>query len=133
MESTNNIEERVARLHAGGLIDMHFDLPLGLFWNRARSNVIATDFLPEIKSGDIGLLGVALYVEDKYLPDQALRIGLDQVALLYRELEITPRLALCKTFAEIQRAQAEGRIGFLLTMEGAEPLGNDPSLLRIFY
>jgi membrane dipeptidase len=132
VKSANSIEERVARLHAGRLIDMHFDLPLGLFWNRVRRNVIATDFLPEFEAGDVGMLGVALYVEDKYLPDQALRVGLDQIALLSAELEVNPRLMLCKTFADICRAQAEDRIGLLLTMEGAEPLGDDLSLLRTF-
>lgn len=112
---------------------MHFDLPLGLFLNQARSNVISTDFLPEFEAGHIGLLGAAIYIEDQYLPDQALRVGLDQVALLYQELEVTPRLMLCKTLADIRRAQVEGRIGLLLTMEAAEPLGDDLSLLRIFY
>lgn len=133
MKSADAIEQRVSRLHAGRLIDLHFDLPLGLFWNRARRNVIATDFWAEFEAGHIGLLGVALYVEDKYLPDQALRVALDQIAILYAELEATPRLMLCKTFADIRHAQAEHRIGCLLTMEGAEPLGDDLSLLRIFY
>jgi membrane dipeptidase len=133
VKSANTIEESVSRLQSVQLIDMHFDLPLGLFWNRARRNVIATDFLPEFEAGNVGLLGVALYAEDKYLPDQALRVGLDQIALLYEEVESTPSLMLCKTFADIRRAQLEGRIGLLLTMEGAEPLGNDLSLLRIFY
>ncbi len=48
----------------------------------------------------MGLLGVALYVEDEYLGEQALRVALDQVALLKAELESTPQLALCRTFAE---------------------------------
>jgi membrane dipeptidase len=127
------IEERVSHLHAGSLVDMHFDLPLGLFWNRTRRNIIATDFLPELEAGGIGLIGVALYVEDKYLPDQALRVALDQIALLHTEVETTPRLTLCRSFADIQRTQAEGRIGFILTMEGAEPLGDDPYLVQIFH
>jgi len=129
----NTVEERVSHLHAGSLVDMHFDLPLNLFWNRTRRNIIATDFLPELEGGNIGLLGVALYVEDKYLPDQALRVALDQVALLHTEVETTPRLMLCRSFAEIKHAQAEGRIGFILTMEGAEPLGDDPYLVQIFH
>jgi membrane dipeptidase len=133
MNTQDLIEERVSRLHASPLIDLHFDLPLGLFLNRARRNVIATDYLPEFEAGDVGLLGVALYVEDQYLPDRALQVALDQIALLYRELEITPRILLCKTFADIQRARTEGRIGFLLTMEGAEPLGSDLNLVRIFH
>lgn len=60
-------------------------------------------------------------------------MALDQIALLLAELETTSRVVLCKTFAEIERAQGEGRIAFLLTMEGAEPLGDDLNLLRIFY
>ncbi len=126
-------EERVSRLHAGRLIDLHFDLPLSLFLSRPRRNIIATDFLPEFEAGDIGLLGVALYVEDKYVPDQSLRVALDQVALLKAELETTSRVVLCKTFAEVEQAQDDGRIALLLTMEGAEPLGDDLDLLRIFY
>jgi membrane dipeptidase len=133
MKSDTQIEERVARLQAGGLIDLHFDLPLGLFLSRPRQGVIATDFLTEFEAGDIGLLGVALYVEDEYLSAHALGVALDQIALLKAELETTPRLVLCKTFAEIQKAQAEGRIALLLTMEGAEPLGDDLNLLAIFH
>lgn len=65
----NTTEVRVSRLHAGRLVDLHCDLPLSLFLSRPRRNVIATDFLPEFEAGDISLLGVALYVEDQYLPD----------------------------------------------------------------
>ena len=65
--------------------------------------------------------------------EPALRVALDQVALLKAELETTPRLVLCRTFAEIEQARREGRIALLLTMEGAEPLGDDLNLLHIFH
>ncbi len=133
MPSSNNVEERIDRLQRGGVIDMHFDLPLGLFWNRDRRGVVAQDFLAQFQAGNAQLLGVAVYAEDKYLPDQALRVTLDQVALLRVEIERTPELMLCTTFAEIERAGVEKRIALLLTMEGAEPLGDDLNLLRIFY
>jgi membrane dipeptidase len=126
-------EARISHLHAGGVIDLHFDLPLSLFLSRGRRNVIATDFLPEFETGDMSLLGVALYVEDEYLGEQALRVALDQVALLKAEMENAPRLALCRTFAEIEKAREAGRIALLLTMEGAEPLGDDLNLLSIFH
>ena len=90
MTAANTIEERVSRLHAGGLVDLHFDLPLGLFLSRPRRKVIANDFLPEFEAGDVSLLGAAVYVEDRHL-DQALRVALDQVALLNAELAVTPR------------------------------------------
>src|SRR4051794_23237073 len=112
----SDIEEHIARLHAGGVIDMHFDLPLGLYWSRTRRDVIAKDFLPEFEAGDIGLLGVALYVEDADLPN-ALRVALDQVALLHEQVEADERLMLCRSFDDVVRAQTENRIGFVLTME----------------
>jgi lipid-A-disaccharide synthase len=50
----------------------------------AAPNIVATDFLPEFEAGDIGVLGVALYVEDQYVPDQSLRVALDQWPCLRR-------------------------------------------------
>ncbi|HEY2799731.1 MAG TPA: membrane dipeptidase [Chthoniobacterales bacterium] len=115
------------------LIDLHFDLPLGLFLQGDRRQIIATDFLPELEANGVGLLGVALFVEDQYLPDRALQVALEQVALLKGEVEATPRLMLCRTFADICEAETARRIGLLLTMEGVEPLGDDLHLLQIFY
>jgi membrane dipeptidase len=126
------LKQRIDRLHRGGLIDMHFDLPLGLYWNRSRRGVVRRDFLRQFRAANTLLLGVALYVEDTDL-SQALQVALDQVALLREEIERTPELMLCRSFAEIQRARAARRIGMLLTMEGAEPLGKDLHLLRVFY
>ncbi len=77
MKADPQIEERIASLHAGRLIDLHYDLPLSLFLSRPRRNVVATDFLPEFETGDVGLLGVAVYVEDKHLGEEALRVVLD--------------------------------------------------------
>ena len=48
MPASNNIEERIDRLQRGGVIDLHFDLPLGLFWNRDRRGVVAQDFLAAV-------------------------------------------------------------------------------------
>ena len=129
----NTAEEKISQLHSGGVIDLHFDLPLILFLSRPRRDLLATDLLPELEAGDIGVLGVALYVEDQYVPDQSLRVALDQVALLRTELEAMPQLALCKSFAEVEQARLAGRIALLLTMEGAEPLADDLNLLYIFH
>ncbi len=133
MSTENEIEARLARLQAGGMIDLHFDLPLGLFLQQERRPIVATEFLPQFVAGHIGLLGVALYVEDKDVPHASLRVALEQVALLEEELEACPQLQLCRTFAEIEEAERAGQIALLLTMEGAEPLGSDLRLLRVFY
>jgi membrane dipeptidase len=127
------LEARVERLHAHGVVDMHFDMLMDLYDKRERTGVLEADYLPELEQGGVGILGVAIYVEDKYLPEQALRVALDQIARLYAEVDQTTRFAICRTHAEIVAARAADKIALLITMEGVEPLGTDLNLLRVFY
>jgi membrane dipeptidase len=127
-----SFEDRVSRLHAPGIVDLHFDLLMDLYEKRSQRNVLAT-FLPEFEAANVGVLGAAIYIEDKYMPEMALRVGLDQIARLYEEVEQSGRFAICKSYADIQRAREHGKIALLITMEGAEPLGQDLNLLRVFY
>ena len=133
MKSNESTEARVERLHAGGIIDMHFDLPMDLYEKRHRSNVLAAEFLPEFEAGKIGVIGAAIYIEDRYLPDRRLQVALDQISRLYTEAEKSKRCVVCRTHQEVSAALASGKIGFLITMEGVEPLGDDLDLLRAFY
>ena len=128
-----SIEQRVDRLHAGGVIDMHFDLSMDLYEKRGRSNVLASEFLPEFEAGGMGIIGAAIYIEDQYLPERGLQVALGQIARLYTEAEQSKRCVVCRTHEEISRALDSKKIGFLITMEGVEPLGDDLDLLRVFY
>jgi membrane dipeptidase len=128
-----SIEQRTTRLQAGGVIDMHFDLLMDLYEKRERENVLNAEFLPEIEAGNIGVVGVAIYIEDRYLPDAGLRVALDQIARLFVETQACHRFAICKSYHDIEKTRKEGKIALLITMEGAEPLGTDLNLLRIFY
>jgi len=128
-----SIEQRIDRLHAGEIVDFHFDLLIDLYEKRDRPDVLVSHFLPEFEAGGIGVLGVAIYIEDRYLPEMGLRVALDQVARLYAEVEQTDRFAICKTFAEIEQARTANKIALVITMEGVEPLGGDLNLLRPFY
>ena len=130
---TNSIEERIDRLHADGIVDLHFDMPMDLYEKRDRGNVLATDYLPELEAGNIGVLGSAIYIEDRYLPEMGLRVALDQIARLYAQAEQGARFAICKSYQEILDARKDRRIALLITMEGVEPLGTDLDLLRVFY
>src|SRR5207249_11613853 len=100
-----SIQQRTDRLHAGGIVDFHFDLLIDLYEKRDRPGVLVSHFLPEFEAGDIGVVGVAIYVEDRYLPEMGLRVALDQVVRLYVEVEQTNQFAICKTFAEIEQAR----------------------------
>jgi len=127
------VEARIDRLHAPGLIDMHFDMLMDLYDKRERAGVLEADYLPELEQGGVGVLGAAIYLEDKYLPEQALRVGLAQVARLHAEVGRTARFAICRSHAEIVAARAAGKVALLITMEGVEPLGTDLNMLRVFY
>jgi membrane dipeptidase len=127
------IQHRIDRLHAGGIIDMHFDLPMDLYEKRDHRNVLETEFLPDLETGNISVVGAAIYIEDRYLPERGLRVALDQVARLYAETAASERFAICKSYREIQQARESGKIGLLITMEGIEPLGTDLNQLRVFY
>src|SRR6184192_1184625 len=128
-----SIEQRVDRLHAGGVIDMHFDLSMDLYEKRGRSNVLATEFLPEFEAGGMRIIGAAIYIEDRYLPGRGLQVALGQIARLYTEAEQSKRCVICRTHDEISRTLDSKKIGFLITMEGVEPLGDDLDLFRAFY
>jgi len=128
-----SVAERIDRLHAGGIIDLHFDLPMDLYEKRDRKNVLETEFLREFEEGNVGVAGVAIYIEDRYLPETGLRVALDQIARLYAETEQCGRFAICKSYREIQKARGADKIALLITMEGIEPLGTDLDLLRAFY
>ena len=131
--TNESIEQRIDRLHDNGLVDLHFDLPMDLYEKRNRPGVLAQHFQPEFEAGDMGVIGAAIYIEDQYMPELALRVGLDQISRLYSEVEASGRFEICRTHDEILRARESKKIALLITMEGVEPLGSDLNLLRVFY
>jgi membrane dipeptidase len=76
---------------------------------------------------------VAIYIEERYLPEMTLRVALGQIARLQSEADLSDRFAICRSCSEIDRARNAGQIALLITMEGAEPLGTDLNLIRIFF
>jgi membrane dipeptidase len=126
----------VRRIH-GGVVDLHFDLLLDLYEKRVNRRepvgVLAREFWQQLQDGGIGVVGAAIFLEDRYLPELALRVAIDQLALLHEEVAHDSRFTVCRSSAEIDAARAEGRIGLVLTMEGVEPLGSDIHLLRAFH
>jgi membrane dipeptidase len=129
----DNVEHRIDQLHNKGLVDLHFDMPMDIYEKRNRRDVLTSHYLPELEAGNMGVVGVAIYIEDRYLPELGLRVALDQIACLYQAVGRTDRFAICKTNADISRVRAAGKIALLITMEGVEPLGDDLHLLRVFY
>src|SRR4051812_8121785 len=121
MSNSQELEDRITRLHAQGLVDLHFDLPLDLYERRTQADLLASQFIPEFEQGGIGVVVCALYIEDRYLPEKALAVGLGQIARLYAEAEASGRCRVCRSWSEIQATRAAGEIALLISMEGVEP------------
>jgi membrane dipeptidase len=133
---SEELSEHVRRVH-GGVVDLHFDLLLDLYEKRVNKyeplGVLGRDFWQQLHDGGIGVVGAAIFLDDRYLPELALRVAIDQLALLHEEVAHDPRFVVCRDSAEIDAARGDGRIGLFLTMEGVEPLGSDLHLLRAFH
>jgi len=117
------------------IIDAHSDIlndihPRRLLGEKA---VLERHWVPKMREGRIDIRVVAIYTEPPLLPELALRRGLDQIASLYEDLAESPSCVLCWNYGDIERAKEAGKVGLILGMEGAEPLGTDIQLLRIFY
>ena len=111
-----SIQQRTDRFHADGIVDFHFDLLIDLYEKRDRPGALVSHFLPEFETGGIGVLGVAIYIEDRYMPEMGLRVALDQVARLYaaavRDLQ-----NVCRDRASSRREQ--NRAGHYYGRRGA--------------
>src|SRR6266446_1845705 len=81
--AANTIEERIDRLHANGIVDLHFDLPMDLYERRNRKNVLVDDFLPELEAGNIGVLGAAIYIADLDLLRIFYELGVRSIGLTH--------------------------------------------------
>src|SRR6266513_2187648 len=59
-QTEKSIEERIDRLHAGEIVDFHFDLLIDLYEKRDRPGALVSHFFPEFEVGDIGVLGMKM-------------------------------------------------------------------------
>jgi membrane dipeptidase len=117
------------------VVDAHSDILSDILGRQAagQTGILNATWVPAMDAGGIDVRVLAIYSGIGFLPELALRRALDQIAALQAELEEAPRAALCTTHAQVLAAIGQGRKAFLLGMEGAEPLGADLGLLRIFH
>lgn len=113
--------------HSDILNDIHPRRILG------EREILEKFWVPKMRKGKIDMRVLAIYSDSQYLPEMALRRALDLIATLYEEIKESSSSILCTTGNDIRKAKKEGKIGFIIGMEGAEPLGSDIQLLRIFY
>ena len=88
--------------------------------------------LPLLEEGGITAQCVAIFIPDDRLGD-SLTISLEMIAALQRAIEEhADRCLLATTVEDIQRAKTEGKVAYILTMEGAEPFQHSLELIEIY-
>ena len=114
----------------------HADLPAELLLRHqaGERDVLMRSYLPRLRVAEVGLLMGAVFVHPAFLPEMALSSALGQVEAIRTEIDGSGgACALVTTAAELEDVLAAGKIAVVLSMEGAEPLGRTPELLRPFF
>lgn len=121
--------------HGCMLVDAHSDMLVDVIRKRTlgRKRVIEEDWAPNMKRGGIDVRVASIYVDDSFLPEIALRKSLDFISALDSEVYESTSINICTNCDEIRKVEKQGKIGLILGMEGAEPLGNDINLLQVFH
>ncbi len=117
------------------IADLHSDLPLALLKRRFDSvaGSLRSEWLPRLRAGGVDVVVCAVYIDSIYLPEGALRRAVQLVDALLEEIaECRDEIELALSRADVERINTEGKIAALLAFEGAEPLGQDLSALRLF-
>lgn len=134
--STSSIADNVELTRRIGVTDLHSDLPLALLHRRFSGveGSLRDEWLPHLRAGGLDTIVCAVYIDDLFLPEGALRRAVQLVDALREEVALCPEaFALATTAEQIEAIRAEGKIALLLAFEGAEPFGNDLAGLRLFH
>ncbi len=119
------------------VIDAHCDTALlaaeGNYDLAERHSDHHLDF-PRMREGGVTAQVFAVFVEARYLPAQATRRALQVIDAMYRQVEASNGNARFVTrAADIEAAKADGALGVILGLEGAEALEGDLGVLRMFH
>src|SRR6056297_66167 len=129
-------KEKALKLHKENtVIDAHLDLGAIIFERKRKGekDIIKNHFLKDFKKAGFNLIVGAIYVDDIYIPEMALRVALDQIVELREEIESTDELMLITTKKDLKNSLEKEKIGIMISLEGADPILNDLNLLNVFY
>jgi membrane dipeptidase len=119
-----------------GLINLRDDFPLAVAKRRTDRTYdsLRTHWLPQFRAGGIRAVVGAVYTPSAYLPEAALRHAMRVIDALHEELaENQDAVELARSAPDVERINKAGRIAVVLALEGAEPLGQDLAVLRLFH
>jgi membrane dipeptidase len=116
--------------------DCHNDLLLGVLHQKERGirDPFGDFWLPQLKSGNVVLQVLPVYVEEQFIGEGALRRSM---ILFENAWQIAEQhksdVALCLNSGDIAKAHAEGKIALVLAVEGAEAAGSSLEFFDLFF
>ena len=140
MQVENELEAKMdstMSVHESSIIfDAHCDTLLQVVAGNRRLTDASAEGevdLPRLRKGGVTAQVFAIFIEDEWrwrATVQAMRM-IDAFHQAVSESE--GKLVLATAAADIEKAKASGSVAGFLSLEGAEPLDGDLSVLRLFY
>ncbi|MFP4201179.1 MAG: dipeptidase [Clostridia bacterium] len=98
-----------------------------------RSHEGHADF-PRLREGGVNVQLFAHYIEPDFKPDRGLLRFMQMADAFFREVEENGDIAThVKTVSDIERLRAEGKLGCVMSIEGAEAIAGDLGVLRVLF
>lgn len=132
------IETEASVMTSGGafrIVDLHADIPLDVDIKRRKGEhqVLERYHLGKLRKGLVSTIINPIYVEAEYKPAGALKRGLQILDAFMEDLNESHAFRLVRSYKEFLDAEAEGKIGMVLGVEGGEIIEDDLGLLRNFH
>ncbi|MDR3164407.1 MAG: dipeptidase [Synergistaceae bacterium] len=118
------------------VMDAHYDLAMDFDDSRemGESRVYSARHEGPFRAGGVNCVVSSLFIHSWQLPEMGLRKALDQIsALISEEREQPDKISVCASMAGVDAANTAGRVGIIVSFEGADPLGSDAGLLQVFH
>ncbi len=116
------------------VFDAHSDLLLDVLLHREKGEgSFMQVILPDMRAASMRFRVLAAWIDELYLPELALRRALDIISAFYQESKDSSDFFLVLGVHDFERSFEQDKVGFILALEGAEPIYNDLNLLYIFY
>ena len=117
------------------IVDAHNDLLLELEQRRFEEAPFERHWLRNLERGGVGLQVCPVFGSElEALPELILRRNLLQVAAFQRAVrENAAHVVAVGSKADLDPVERRERIGLMLSMEGAEALGYETTLIDVFY
>ncbi len=117
------------------VVEAHSDIPTDVWLRRmdGERRILDIWHASRLRSGGVDIQVAAIYEEARMKPTRSLEVALRQTEAFLADLSESSEFGLIRTAGDLTKVVEEGKIGILLALEGAEPIGDGIELLHLFY